>query len=62
MMAMTLKEKERLYEKEIEKTACLVNDLMCIFSNIGVSEKSRIDHFVETVRGKNDRSGNSGGI
>jgi hypothetical protein len=56
MIVMTLKEKENLYEQERVKTACLVDDLMCILSNLGVSEKQRVDKAVNDIRGQYERS------
>jgi hypothetical protein len=56
MIVMTLKEKVNLYEQERAKTACLVDDLMCILSNLGVSEKQRVDKAVNDIRGQYERS------
>ena len=61
MIAMTLKEKENLYEQERVKTACLVDDLMYILSNLGVSEKQRVDRAVNDIRGQYERN-NSGRV
>lgn len=61
MIAMTLKEKENLYEQERVKTACLVDELMCILSNLGVSEKQRVDRAVNDIRGQYERN-NSGRV